>query len=69
LQKYFRSVISCPEGKIVHEADCSYWIVNICDCGLLRTLLPMETKKWYSNFDKEWDKHQKSMHKIVFKGE
>ena len=65
LQKYFRSVISCPEGKIVHDADCSYWMIHICDCGLLKALLPYETKnKWYPNFYEEWQKHHEQIDKV-----
>jgi len=53
LERYFRKVIAYPEGAVVHHGDCSIFPSEICDCGLLRTLMPIEnSEKWYP---KCWD--------------
>ena len=41
LQRYFRKTIAHPEGSIVHKADCDFFNIKICTCGLHSDLLPM----------------------------
>jgi hypothetical protein len=57
LQKYFREVISHPDGAIVHDGDCGcYRPHGICTCGLLNLLMQMnwdEAQKYYPNAIKE----------------
>jgi len=59
LKPYFRKVIAHPEEAVVHYGDCNVFDSNVCDCGLLRTLLSMkEPEKWYGNFHEEIIKHE-----------
>lgn len=37
-KRYFREIISNPDGEVVHDGDCSFFSVEVCDCGLLSML-------------------------------
>ena len=52
LWPYYRHV--APEGKINHHGDCAVFVHDICTCGLLHMLLPMQdAKQYYKNFWEE----------------
>ena len=59
LDRYFRKTISTPEGAILHYGDCSiYCRSGVCDCGLLRALMPLDNpEKWYGSYYEQIDRH------------
>ena len=69
LQPYFRKTIAHPEGQITHYGDCAiYSLAKVCDCGLIRTLLPMDdAEKWHANFRVECDNHIDTLEELQYR--
>lgn len=67
-ERYFRRVASKPDGAVVHYGDCSFFDVQICDCGLLQTLIPHASREnvrtIYPKFWREWGQHQAQIDKL-----
>ena len=63
LKPYFRETMANPNGAVGHYGDCSiYCVPGICDCGLLRTLVPLEDpEKYYSKYYEEEQNHFKKV--------
>jgi len=55
LQRFFRETVVHPEGGLFHDADCEFWNVRVCTCGLLHALIwyPEDASRYYPSFGQE----------------
>jgi hypothetical protein len=40
-KRYFRKVMGYPKGILTHFGDCTAYSCYVCDCGLIRDLVPI----------------------------
>ena len=62
--RYFRQVISYPDGAVVHFGDCKLYVPGcLCTCGLHHDLMLLsdeEIREVYPKYREEWKKIERN---------
>lgn len=69
-QRYFRKTKENPDGGIVHDADCDWWNIRHCSCGLLHELRVdfYKATELYPAFGDELAEHDEARERLLHVG-